>query len=54
VLECHRLTGADRYLLKLRLDDVGALAAFLDAARRGGCKVESELAVETAFERWTV
>ena len=54
VLECHRLTGADRYLLKLRLDDVGALADFLDAARRADCRVESELAMETAFERWTV
>lgn len=54
VLECHRLTGADRYLLKLRLDHVGALGAFLDAARRAGCSVESELAVETTFERWVV
>ena len=54
VLECHRLTGADRYLLKLRLEDVRGLSAFLDAARRAGCSVESELAVETAFERWTV
>ncbi len=54
VLECHRLTGADRYLLKVRLENVGALAAFLDAARRAGCGVESELAVETAFERWVV
>ena len=54
VLECHRLTGADRYLLKLRLENVSALSAFLDGARRAGCTVESELAVETAFERWTV
>jgi Lrp/AsnC family leucine-responsive transcriptional regulator len=54
VLECHRLTGADRYLLKLRLDDVRALGAFLDAARRAGCTVESDLAVETVFERWAV
>jgi Lrp/AsnC family leucine-responsive transcriptional regulator len=54
VLECHRLTGADRYLLKLRLADVRALGAFLDGARRAGCKAESELAVETAFERWTL
>lgn len=54
VLECHRLTGADRYLLKLRLSDVGALGEFLDGARQAGCSVESELAVETAFERWTV
>ncbi|MBI2071963.1 MAG: Lrp/AsnC family transcriptional regulator [Gemmatimonadetes bacterium] len=54
VLECHRLTGADRYLLKLRLENVSALSAFLDGARRAGCTVESELAVETAFERWVV
>jgi Lrp/AsnC family leucine-responsive transcriptional regulator len=54
VLECHRLTGADRYLLKLRLEDVGALRAFLDGTRQAGCRVESELAVETAFERWVV
>ena len=54
VLECHRLTGADRYLLKLRLENVSALSAFLDGARGAGCTVESELAVETAFERWTV
>jgi len=54
VLECHRLTGADRYLLKLRLENVSALGAFLDGARGAGCTVESELAVETAFERWVV
>jgi len=54
VLECHRLTGADRYLLKLRLEDLSALGAFLDATRTAGCTVESQLAVETAFERWTV
>jgi len=54
VLECHRLTGADRYLLKLRLENLGALAAFLDGARRAGCTVESDVAVETAFERWVV
>lgn len=54
VLECHRLTGADRYLLKVRLENVGALAAFLDAGRRAGCSVASELAVETAFERWVI
>ena len=54
VLECHRLTGADRYLLKLRLSDVAALGEFLNGARQAGCSVESELAVETAFERWTI
>ncbi len=54
VLECHRLSGADRYLLKMRLESVGALGAFLDGARRAGCSVESEFAVETAFERWVL
>lgn len=54
VLECHRLTGADRYLLKLRLSDVAALGEFLDGVRGAGCSAESELAVETAFERWTL
>lgn len=54
VLECHRLTGADRYLLKLRLEGVGALSAILDAARRAGCSAESDVAVETVFERWVV
>lgn len=54
VLECHRVTGADRYLLKLRLDGVATLGAFLDGAREAGCTVESEVVVETAFERWTL
>ena len=51
VVECHRVTGEDAYLLKLRLDGVATLGAFLDAARKAGCAVESELALETAFER---
>ncbi len=51
VLECHRLSGLDRYLLKLRLDGVATLGAFLDATREAGCTAESELALETAFER---
>lgn len=54
ILECHRLTGADGYLLKVRLEDVAGVGALLDAARRAGCSVESELAVETVFERWVV
>jgi Lrp/AsnC family leucine-responsive transcriptional regulator len=53
VLECHRVTGADRYLLKLRLDGVATLGGFLDGAREAGCTAESEMVVETAFERWT-
>lgn len=54
VLECHRLTGSDHYLLKVRLENLSALGEFLDGARGTGCTVESELAVETAFERWVV
>jgi Lrp/AsnC family transcriptional regulator, leucine-responsive regulatory protein len=54
VLECHRVTGADRYLLKLRVDGVATLGTFLDAARQAGCTVESDLALETVFERWQV
>jgi Lrp/AsnC family leucine-responsive transcriptional regulator len=54
VLECHRLTGADRYVLKVRLEGVGALGTLLDAARRAGCSAESDVAVETAFERWVI
>ncbi len=54
VLECHRLTGADRYVLKVRLEGIEALATLLDAARRAGCSAESDVAVETAFERWVI
>jgi Lrp/AsnC family leucine-responsive transcriptional regulator len=50
VVECHRITGAAQYLLKLRLDGVATLVAFLDSARKSGCTVESEVALETAFE----
>jgi Lrp/AsnC family leucine-responsive transcriptional regulator len=53
VAECYRVTGADQYLLKLRLDGVATLPVFLDAVRKAGCAVESELALETVFERWS-
>ena len=53
-LECHRLSGEDGYLLKVRLGAISELSELLDGARRAGCKVATELALETAFERWTV
>lgn len=53
-LECHRLSGEDGYLLKVRLGAISDLGELLDGARRAGCAVEAELALETAFERWTV
>jgi Lrp/AsnC family leucine-responsive transcriptional regulator len=54
VQECHRLSGPDQYLLKLRLDGVATLVEFLDRVRMAGCRVESEVALETTFERWEV
>jgi Lrp/AsnC family transcriptional regulator, leucine-responsive regulatory protein len=51
IVECHRVTGADGYLLKLRLDGVAMLSALLDAARAAGCNADSEVALETVFER---
>lgn len=53
-LECHRLSGDDCYLLKVRLGAISDLSELLDAARRAGCQAQAELALETAFERWTV
>lgn len=40
VLECHRVTGPWHYLLKLRLADLAALHAFLDATLRAQPGVE--------------
>ncbi|HEX9580265.1 MAG TPA: Lrp/AsnC family transcriptional regulator [Gemmatimonadales bacterium] len=54
VLECHRVSGLDRFMLKLRLATVAELSAFADALRRVGCGVHTELALETEFERWTL
>ena len=54
VAECHRVSGADRYIVKLRLDGVATLGTFLDAIRKAGCTAESELVLETAFERGTI
>jgi len=54
VVECHRVTGVDGYLLKLRLDGVATLGALLDAVHAAGCTAESEVALQTVFERWTI
>jgi Lrp/AsnC family leucine-responsive transcriptional regulator len=54
VLECHRLTGAYGYLLKLRVGDVSRLQPHLDAVRKAGGRVAAELGIETLFERWTL
>ena len=54
VLECHRLTGAYGYLLKLRLRDVSQVEPHLDAIRRAGGRASAELGIETLFERWTL
>lgn len=54
VLECHRLSGQDGYLLKVRVGGVGDLTRLLDAARRAGCAAQLDLALATEFERWTL
>lgn len=54
VAECHRLTGADGYLVKLRLGEIAELEGHLDALRRTGCAVTAEVAVSTAIERSAV
>jgi Lrp/AsnC family leucine-responsive transcriptional regulator len=54
ILECHRLSGADRYLLKVRCQTQRDLLAIVDGLRRAGCTVRTDLALETEFERWTV
>lgn len=54
VLECHRVTGRDGYLLKLRLGSVAELDAHLEAVRRAGCAAEAHVGLGTVFERWTL
>ncbi len=54
VLECHRVTGEDGYLLKLRLGSVSELDAHLDAVRQAGCVAEAAVALATVFEGWTL
>ena len=53
VLECHAVTGAWTYLLKLRVGDLGALDTFLNAELRtlpGVQRVEVLLTIATVKE----
>ncbi|UCF40055.1 MAG: Lrp/AsnC family transcriptional regulator [Gemmatimonadota bacterium] len=52
VLECHRVTGPDGYLLKLRVGSVSELDAYLEAVRKAGCLAEAHVGLRTVFERW--
>ena len=54
VVECHRVSGPDQYVVKLRLDGVATLSTFLDATRKAGCTAESELVLETPFEKGAI
>jgi len=54
VAECHRLTGAVGYLVKLRLRQIADVEGHADALRRAGCAVTVEIAVATPFERGAV
>jgi Lrp/AsnC family leucine-responsive transcriptional regulator len=54
VLECHRVTGPDGYLLKLRLGRVSELDGHLEAARKAGCSAEAHVGLRTVFERWVL
>ena len=53
VLECHAVTGAWTYLLKLRLPDIAALDTFLNEELRdqpGVQRIETLLAIATVKE----
>ena len=54
IQECHRVSGIDRFLLKVRVASLSELSDLADAMRRAGCGVHTELTLETEFERWTV
>jgi Lrp/AsnC family leucine-responsive transcriptional regulator len=54
VQECHTVTGSEAYLLKLRVRDAADLARHAAALRQAGCSVRTEVAVTTAFERWSL
>jgi Lrp/AsnC family leucine-responsive transcriptional regulator len=54
VLECHRMSGRDGYLLKLRVGRWEVLTGFLDAARAAGCTASVDLSLSTEFERWSL
>jgi Lrp/AsnC family leucine-responsive transcriptional regulator len=47
VQECHLMTGAVGFLLKVRVGGPPDLEPMLDAARRAGCEVRVELALAT-------
>jgi Lrp/AsnC family leucine-responsive transcriptional regulator len=50
VQECHLMTGAVGFLLKVRVGGPPDLEPMLDAARRAGCEVRVELALATVVE----
>jgi len=54
VQECHTVTGSEAYLLKLRVRGPTDLARHTAALRQAGCSVRTEVAVTTAFERWSL
>jgi Lrp/AsnC family leucine-responsive transcriptional regulator len=54
IQECHRLGSDGGYLLKLRVAGIEHLAAHADAARRAGCTVSVDVAMDSPFERWTL
>ncbi|HWP36667.1 MAG TPA: Lrp/AsnC family transcriptional regulator [Gemmatimonadales bacterium] len=54
MLECHRLSGLDRFLLKVRCESHADLVALVDALRKAGCRTRTHMALETQFERWAV
>ena len=51
VMECHLLTGAADYLVKLRLRDLDGAHEHVAALRRSGCEVSVEIALATPVER---
>ncbi len=52
ILECHRLSSDGGFLLKLRLGEIRALVAHVDAARSAGCTVTVDFALESPVDRW--
>ena len=57
VLECHHVTGAWNYLLKVRLRNTKELESFLSGtikAVNGVERTETLIALSTAKETWTL
>ena len=57
VLECHHVTGAWNYLLKVRLKNTRELETFLSdtiKSVRGVERTETIIALSTAKETWTL